>query len=65
MARKVLKSDYMTTTTYAAAGVLPWSVVQSTKRLIISEADLGPLNLSYLTRSWFRIFQSTGECNDL
>jgi hypothetical protein len=51
---------YMTLTTYAAAAVLPWSVTQSTKRPIGSEADLGPLNLSYITRSWFRTFWGNG-----
>ena len=35
----------MDTATYAAAAVLPWSVAQSTKRPIGSEADLAPSNL--------------------
>jgi hypothetical protein len=64
LAHNVLKVIYMTTASYAAAAVLPWSVAQSTKRPIASEADLGPLNLSYITRSWFRTFWGTGPCND-
>ena len=60
LAHNVLKVMYMTITTYAAAAVLPWSVPQSTKPPIGSEADLGPLNLSYITRSWFCRFQATG-----
>jgi hypothetical protein len=55
----------MTTVTYAAAAVLPWSVTQSIKSPIGPEADLRPLDLSYITRSWFRLFQATGPCNDL
>jgi hypothetical protein len=51
LAHNVLKVMYMITTTYAAAAVLPWSVAQSTKRPIGSEADLAPLNLAYITRS--------------
>jgi hypothetical protein len=42
----------MDTATYAAAAVLPWSVAQSTKRPIGSEADLAPSNLSCITRWW-------------
>jgi hypothetical protein len=51
----------MDTATYAAAAVLPWSVAQSTKRPIRSEADLAPSNLSYITRWWIRLFQATGD----
>ena len=65
LAHNVLEVMYMITATYAAAAVLPWSVTQSTKRPIGSDADLGPLNLSYITRSWFRTFWATGPCNDL
>jgi hypothetical protein len=55
----------MDTATYAAAAALPWSVVQSTEHPIGSEADLLPLDLSYITRSWTRLFRATGPCNDL
>ena len=56
----------MDTATYAAAVVLPWSVAPSTKRPIGFEGDLAPLNVSYLTRWWICLFQSTGRpCNDL
>jgi hypothetical protein len=56
-----METDYrlapMDITTYAATAVLPWIVVQSTKYPIGSEADLLPLNFSYITRSSIR-FQS-------
>jgi hypothetical protein len=55
----------MDTATYAAAAVLPWSVAQSTKRPIGSEADLAPSNLSYIKRWWIGLFQATGPCNGL
>ena len=55
----------MDTATYAAAAALPWSIVQSAEHPIGSEADFGPLNLSYITLSWIRLFQATGPCNDL
>jgi hypothetical protein len=55
----------MDTATYAAAAALTWSVVQSTEHPIGSEADFVPLDLSYITRSWMRLFQATGPCNDL
>jgi len=65
LAHNVLKVMHMVTASYAAAAVLPWSVTQRTKCPIGSEADLGPLNLSYITESWFRTFWGTGPCNDL
>jgi hypothetical protein len=55
----------MDTATYAAAVVLPWSAASSTKHPIGSEADLAPLDLSYITSWWIRLFRSTGACNDL
>jgi hypothetical protein len=56
----------MDTITYASVAVLPWSIVQSSKRPLVPEADFVPLDLTYLvSRSWLRLFQATGPCNDL
>jgi hypothetical protein len=55
----------MDTATYAAVAALLWSVIQSTKHPIGCEADFVPFNLSYITTSWIRLFQTTGPCNDL
>jgi hypothetical protein len=57
----------MDTITYASVAALPLSIVRSSKhRPLVPEADFVPLNLTYLvSRSWLRLFQATGPCNDL
>ena len=55
----------MDTASYAAVAVLPWSVVQSIEHAVGSEPEFVPLNLSYITNWWPRLFQSTGPCNDI
>ena len=56
----------MDTITYASVAALPWSIVQSTKPRLVPEGDFVPLNLTYLVnRSWLRLFEMTGPCNDL
>jgi hypothetical protein len=41
----------MDTVTYASVAVLPESVANSTRRLLVPEVELNPLDLSYLGRS--------------
>jgi hypothetical protein len=41
----------MDTVTYASVAVLPESVANSTRRLLVPEVELTPLDLSYLGRS--------------
>jgi hypothetical protein len=41
----------MDTMTYASVAVLPESVANSTRRLLVPEVELTPLDLSYLGRS--------------
>jgi len=56
----------MDTATYASVAALPWSIAQISKRPVVAETDLVPLNLTYLvSRAWLRLFQATGPCNDL
>jgi hypothetical protein len=55
----------MDTITYASVAVLPWSVAQNNQRAGLSEAEFDPLELSYLSSSWTRLFEATGPCNDL
>jgi hypothetical protein len=56
----------MDTITYASVAALPLSIAQSSKRPLVAEADFVPLNLACLiNRSWLRLFEATGPCNDL
>jgi hypothetical protein len=41
----------MDTMTYASVAVLPESVANSTRRLLVPEVELTPLDLSYLGKS--------------
>jgi hypothetical protein len=41
----------MDTMTYASVAILPESVANSTRRLLVPEVELTPLDLSYLGRS--------------
>ena len=55
----------MDTMTYASVAVLPWSIAQNNKPAGGPEAEFDPLDLSYISSSWIRLFQATGPCNDL
>ncbi|MBW0000444.1 MAG: hypothetical protein JO015_15200 [Verrucomicrobia bacterium] len=56
----------MDTITYASVTALSWSIVKSSKRPLVPEVEFVPLKLTYLVnRSWLRLFQTTGPCNDL
>ena len=55
----------MDTVTYASVAALPQRIFQNAAYRIIPEVEFIPLNLACLKRSWFRLFQATGPCNDL
>jgi hypothetical protein len=40
----------MDTMTYASVAVLPWSVAEQNKHLVIREAEFTPMDLSYIAR---------------
>jgi hypothetical protein len=55
----------MDTATYAAIAALPRNLIQRLDHRLDPEAEFVPLNLSYIRRMFFRLFQATGPCNDL
>lgn len=55
----------MDTVTYASVAALPNRIVKNAACRIVPEVEFVPLDLACLRQSWFRLFQTTGPCNDL
>ena len=55
----------MDTATYAAIAVLPHSLIRRMEHPSSPEAELLPLNVSDIARSWIWRFSATGSCNDI